>query len=96
MKGRYQDEFLQCHGGSDSELTIQVESSGLRCCMEEIEKVLEEFSEKGEFAFGSFWGREKSGNSSTNLAQQEFEISNRVVQFEFVEIAASLSYSFRS
>ncbi|XP_031273630.1 uncharacterized protein LOC116132095 [Pistacia vera] len=94
MKGRYEDEFLQCHGGS--ELTIQVESSGLRCCLEEVEKVLEEFSEKGEFAFGSFWGREKSSSSSTNLAQQEFEISNRFVQFEFVEIAASLSCSFRS
>lgn len=92
MKGRYQDEILQCHGGS--ELTIQVESSGLSCCMEEVEKVLEEFSEKGEFAFGSFWGREKSRNSSTNLAPQEFYFSNRIVQFEIVEISASLNYSF--
>lgn len=24
--------------------------------MEEVEKVLEEFSQRGEFAFGSFWG----------------------------------------
>ncbi|MCD7472611.1 hypothetical protein HAX54_013892 [Datura stramonium] len=43
-------EILKDHGGS---LRVQLESL---CCMEEVEKVLEEFSQKGEFAFGSFWG----------------------------------------
>ncbi|KAM3328281.1 hypothetical protein P3S68_032973 [Capsicum galapagoense] len=45
-----EDEILKDHGGS---LRVQLESL---CCMEEVEKVLEEFSQKGEFAFGSFWG----------------------------------------
>ncbi|CAN4124716.1 unnamed protein product [Withania somnifera] len=47
---RHEDEILKDHGGS---LRVQLESL---CCMEEVEKVLEEFSQKGEFAFGSFWG----------------------------------------
>ncbi|XP_059317034.1 uncharacterized protein LOC132067744 [Lycium ferocissimum] len=47
---RYEDEILKDHEGS---LRVQLESL---CCMEEVEKVLEEFSQKGEFAFGSFWG----------------------------------------
>ncbi|KAK6788601.1 hypothetical protein RDI58_012399 [Solanum bulbocastanum] len=47
---RHEDEILKDHGGS---LRAQLESL---CCMEEVEKVLEEFSQKGEFAFGSFWG----------------------------------------
>ncbi|XP_015076492.1 uncharacterized protein LOC107020580 [Solanum pennellii] len=44
------DEILIDHGGC---LRVELESL---CCMEEVEKVLEEFSQKGEFAFGSFWG----------------------------------------
>ncbi|GMI99966.1 hypothetical protein HRI_003665900 [Hibiscus trionum] len=37
------------------------------CCMQEVEKVLEELSRKGEFAFGSFWGR-TSHESDTTLS----------------------------
>ncbi|KEH20219.1 hypothetical protein MtrunA17_Chr8g0368671 [Medicago truncatula] len=29
------------------------------CCMVEVEKVMEELCEKGEFGFGSFWGRKE-------------------------------------
>ncbi|XP_010320791.1 uncharacterized protein [Solanum lycopersicum] len=47
---RHEDEILMDHGGC---LRVELESL---CCMEEVEKVLEEFSQKGEFAFGSFWG----------------------------------------
>lgn len=68
---------MDCQGSSD--LTIQVESSGLRCCKEEVEKVLEKFLEKGKLAFGSVWGREKSRSPSTNSAQNEFDFSIRVV-----------------
>ncbi|KAK4376518.1 hypothetical protein RND71_002814 [Anisodus tanguticus] len=50
IEKRHEDEILKDHGGS---LRVQLESL---CCMEEVEKVLEEFSQKGEFAFGSFWG----------------------------------------
>ncbi|RVW45421.1 uncharacterized protein LOC104879359 [Vitis vinifera] len=54
----YEDEFREIQGG----LRIQVEggfpedgSQGCGCCMEEVERVLEEYSQRGEFAFGSFW-----------------------------------------
>ncbi|XP_031122273.1 uncharacterized protein LOC116025249 [Ipomoea triloba] len=30
------------------------------CCMDEVDRVLEEFSQKGEFGFGSFWGGDVS------------------------------------
>ncbi|CAH9124189.1 unnamed protein product [Cuscuta epithymum] len=50
--GRWRDE------GGGSHRVHQVDGlfpfSG--CCMDEVERVLEEFSLKGEFAFGSFWG----------------------------------------
>ncbi|CAH9119614.1 unnamed protein product [Cuscuta europaea] len=52
--GRWRDE------GGGSHRVHQVDGliplSG--CCMDEVERVLEEFSLKGEFAFGSFWGGE--------------------------------------
>lgn len=57
---------------------------GRKNCMEEVEKVLEEFSRKGEFAFGSFWGRE---GSSVKLDNEKWDCS--VAEFEeFVEIVA--------
>ncbi|MCD7470576.1 hypothetical protein HAX54_010545 [Datura stramonium] len=52
-------EILKDHGGS---LRVQLE----RRCMEEVEKVLEEFSQKGEFAFGSFWGVDEDENSGSS------------------------------
>lgn len=33
-------------------------NNGFDCCMNEVEKVLEEFYLKGEFGFGSFWDGE--------------------------------------
>lgn len=48
------------------------------CCMQEIEMVLEDLSKKGEFAFGSFWGRELGGGSSPS--RQELDIN--LVQLE--------------
>ncbi|KAJ4710622.1 Parvalbumin [Melia azedarach] len=99
LKGQCQHKnFREFQGGSGDiqleEFPMNAEDLGFECCMKEVEKVLEEFSEKGEFAFGSFWGRQRSRisrNSSTKLAQHEFDQSS--VQFEVVEIVASLSYS---
>ncbi|KAK3222683.1 hypothetical protein Dsin_009708 [Dipteronia sinensis] len=82
-KSRYREELMEFHGGGCGR--IELLKGGEDGCMEEVERVLEEFSQKGEFAFGSFWGREGEGPS------EEFDFS--VVQFEFVEIISSLSYS---
>ncbi|KAK2635914.1 hypothetical protein Ddye_030706 [Dipteronia dyeriana] len=103
-KSRYREELMEFHGGGSGRIELlkgfpYSSIDGEDGCMEEVEKVLEEFSQKGEFAFGSFWGREGDGpsitassSSTTKLvAQEEFDFS--VVQFESVEIIASLSYS---
>ncbi|KAJ9140657.1 hypothetical protein P3X46_031276 [Hevea brasiliensis] len=60
VKVRFQDDSVEFHEGS---IKIQIEelngSHGLGSCMEEVERVIGDFSQKGEFAFGSFWGRGK-------------------------------------
>lgn len=40
------------------------EDERCRKCMEEVEKVMMELYEKGEFGFGSFWGRGRKGEDS--------------------------------
>ena len=71
------NEAVELHTSSMSIESIH----GFQCCacIEEAEKVLEELSQKGEFAFGSFWGRlETSGiissSSCLGLANQEFDL----------------------
>ncbi|KAB1206487.1 hypothetical protein CJ030_MR7G000057 [Morella rubra] len=92
--GRYRDDFVGMRGAS---FRIQVDEfsidggHGCGTCMEEVEKVLEELSQKGQFAFGSFWGRKASGSSSTCVTKQEFE--NSIVQYQVTEIIGAFSYS---
>nr|POF27037.1 proline-rich receptor-like protein kinase perk10 [Quercus suber] len=87
-------DFEGMNGGS---FRIQVDGFlvdgdyGCGSCMQEVEKVLEEFSQKGEFAFGSFWGGNRSGTISTCVAKHEFD--NSIVQFQIIEMVGSLSYS---
>lgn len=87
MKARFQDEFLEFS------VTNQMEelhgSHVFGSCMEEVESMLGDFSQKGEFAFGSFWGRQGL-KASTCVAKQGFDIS--LVQFELVEILDSCRY----
>ncbi|KAM3705740.1 hypothetical protein ACB098_03G101300 [Castanea mollissima] len=88
------DDFVGMNGGS---FRIQVDrflvdgDYGCGSCMQEVEKVLEEFSQEGEFAFGSFWGRNRSGTISTCVAKHEFD--NSIVQFQIIEMVSSFSYS---
>ncbi|KAG6764114.1 hypothetical protein POTOM_031572 [Populus tomentosa] len=82
VRGRFQDSFDKFLEGS---IEIQVDDfhGGHDCesCIEEVEEVLEGFSQKGEFAFGSFWGRVGSGTSTACIvAVQEFDFS--VAQFQ--------------
>ncbi|KAL6192979.1 hypothetical protein ACLB2K_034064 [Fragaria x ananassa] len=37
-----------------------------RCCIEEVDKVLEEMYQRGDFGFGSFWGGGELGFSPTH------------------------------
>lgn len=83
-KKPYGDEFREIHGGP---AIIHVGggfpedgSHGYGCCMEEIERVLEEYSQRGQFAFGSFWGRGES-----NI--EEFE--SNVVYYHLFEVHSS-------
>ncbi|XP_019177024.1 PREDICTED: uncharacterized protein LOC109172301 [Ipomoea nil] len=55
----YGDESSRRRGGSPDD-GFPFSDSSFGCCMDEVERVLEEFSQKGEFAFGSFWGGDVS------------------------------------
>ncbi|KAM7276856.1 hypothetical protein ACFE04_018722 [Oxalis oulophora] len=64
------------------------ERSGL--CMHEVEEVLEELSRKGEFVFGSFWGRERSMIGSS-CSSSTYEVDFSVVEWEIIEMNAHFS-----
>lgn len=84
LKVRYRNKSWEFHVQDDySGSCSSVQLEGFSSCMQEVERVLEEFSQRGEFAFGSFWGRDNSRSSST---QQEFD--QGVVQFEVVEVVS--------
>lgn len=58
---------------------------GLSCCMEEIEKVMQDLHEKGEFGFGSFWG---NGNTRSGSCRDEL-FSPTNVQYQLIQVIPS-------
>ncbi|KAJ8760602.1 hypothetical protein K2173_015269 [Erythroxylum novogranatense] len=72
------DEFVEFHEGC---IKIQIEDKcpidkhDCEGCLEDVERVMEELCHKGQFAFGSFWGRERSRSSSRDAAKDEFGLS---------------------
>lgn len=78
-RGKYFSEFQE--DGLET-----VEFHGCGDCMEEVEKVMEELLHDGEFAFGSFWGREESESLTNNVTRQEFHC--HVVQCGLIEMAS--------
>ena len=40
-------------------------------CMQEVEKVMEEISQRGEFAFGTFWGRKGPWDAPTTVTKDD-------------------------
>ncbi|TQD87917.1 hypothetical protein C1H46_026554 [Malus baccata] len=59
-----------------------------RRCMEEVEKVLQELSQRGEFGFGSFWRRGELGRSPTqNLSICE-QFGTSFLQYHLIEMVA--------
>ncbi|GAV73278.1 hypothetical protein CFOL_v3_16764, partial [Cephalotus follicularis] len=85
-KGRFQEEFVEFHG-EEEEFSIEGNGCG---CLEEVEMVLKEFSQKGEFAFGSFWGMERTEDSSTSVVAKH-DVDFSVVQYEFIEMIGPFS-----
>ena len=81
---RYGEEFREILGGPDRIQVGGFPEDGSHGCMEEVERVLEEYSQRGQFAFGSFWGRGESD-------QEEFETN--VVHYHLIEVIGSFSHS---
>ncbi|GAB4828944.1 hypothetical protein Ancab_018604 [Ancistrocladus abbreviatus] len=86
----------ECRDDDDEFISVRIEIEGF-CegkgqCIDEVEKVLEELSMKGEFAFGSFWGRDERGMSSTYMAKEDFPSSN-FVQFHLIPVIGPFSGS---
>ncbi|XP_048136009.1 uncharacterized protein LOC115727458 [Rhodamnia argentea] len=80
-------------GVGEDRVFLDVSGRGGRC-MEEVEKVLEEMSQKGVFGFGSFWGGENGGSFSGCVCDhQGFDSS--VVQFHLIEIVDSSATDIR-
>ncbi|XP_048319002.2 uncharacterized protein LOC125418735 [Ziziphus jujuba] len=89
----FKSEFVGGVIGGSIRKRIEGEEHYCGCCMEEVEKVLEELSLKGEFAFGSFWGRGESGLIfPTPLDKHEFDYDN-FVQCNLIEMLDSFNCS---
>ncbi|KAG7031430.1 hypothetical protein SDJN02_05470, partial [Cucurbita argyrosperma subsp. argyrosperma] len=77
----YKDELR----GLSNERCMRNEGDGLglSCCMEEIEKVMEDLQEKGEFGFGSFWGK---GNSISGSCRAEQQFYPTTVRYQSIQV----------
>ena len=77
----YKDEL---RGLSDERcMRNEGDGLGLSCCMEEIEKVMEDLQEKGEFGFGSFWGK---GNSISGSCRAEQQFYPTTVHYQSIQV----------
>lgn len=64
-----------------------------RCCIEEVDKVLEGLYQRGEFGFGSFWGRGEMGFSPTHHhLGKDHQFDPSFVQYQLIEMTDSVSY----
>ncbi|KAK4430154.1 hypothetical protein Salat_1316100 [Sesamum alatum] len=70
-----------------------VESLEFGCCMNEIESVLEDFSSRGEFAFGSFWGGEVSSARSLCSCLKEEELDYDNLGYPLMELLGDANLS---
>lgn len=81
---------------SEGSMRIQLEGffmdegDGFRYCMEEVENVLGELSEKGEFAFGSFWGRNGSDTETAATHSANFCYESNVLQYHLIEMVSHI------
>ncbi|XP_050372652.1 uncharacterized protein LOC126790457 [Argentina anserina] len=56
------------------------------CCIEEVDKVLEEMYQRGEFGFGSFWGGGELGFSPTHRLGKDDQFNPSFVRYHLIEM----------
>ncbi|KAK7317738.1 hypothetical protein RJT34_02210 [Clitoria ternatea] len=89
--GCYEDVVVRIN---EQSLRIQTEmgEGGGHNCIDEVERVMEEFYQKGELAFGSFWGRRKRpcvGAAPIILNNNDVNF----VPYQLIDFVGSLSYA---
>ncbi|KMT08409.1 hypothetical protein BVRB_6g140860 [Beta vulgaris subsp. vulgaris] len=102
------DEFIELDSGKSMSMKIlELEGMAVKelhnwgSCTDEVDKVLGELSLKGEFAFGSFWGKDSEiqtrksyCNCSRSLTKEDdLEFGSHVVKFHFIQVIAPFSSS---
>ncbi|XP_027348067.1 uncharacterized protein LOC113859513 [Abrus precatorius] len=92
--GSYEDVLVGIH---EQSIRIQAEMALMDdagrhcgCCMDEVEKVMEEFYQKGEFAFGSFWGR-KGPWGVPSIVDHHNDVN--FSRYQIIDFVGSLSYA---
>ncbi|XP_042051318.1 uncharacterized protein LOC121796560 [Salvia splendens] len=85
---RNREESFTSHGGS-----IRIESIRFGCCMSEIERVLDDLSSRGEFAFGSFWGGEVASDTNFPSCFNNDQIDYDVVGCRLMELFGTANFS---
>lgn len=94
--GSYKDVLVRVHEQSirlEEEMMMALrDGSGQNCgsCMDEVEKVMEEFYEKGELAFGSFWGRKGPWGVPTIVTNDHHNNDDSFARYQIIELVGSL------
>ncbi|XP_075522244.1 uncharacterized protein LOC142555308 [Primulina tabacum] len=88
----YDEDSLRNQGNSSFRIEVEGLSPDgtlrLGCSTDEIERVLVDLSNKGEFCFGSFWGRDQGSRSLSWCLRQE-EIDYEDVRPHLIEVFGS-------
>ncbi|KAL3510903.1 hypothetical protein ACH5RR_030304 [Cinchona calisaya] len=95
---RYDDKSWRIH---ESSFRVKMEGFSTNelhefgCCMDEVEKVLEEFCLRGDFGFGRFWdGEVLLGSFPTCLGNQELDYD--VVNYHLIQMFGSFNCTNQS
>lgn len=59
-------------------------------CVEEVERVMMKFYQKGEFAFGSFWGR---GGEAIVHTKDQTHTDDDFGRYQIIDMLGSFSYT---
>lgn len=70
----------------------EFEEDGVRGCTEEVERVMMEFYQNGEFGFGSFWGRQGCWGTVPTHPMDQNDIGDEFLRHQIIEMAGSFSY----
>lgn len=83
-----EDSFPSSHVGS-----LGAESLEFGCCMSEIERILDDLSSRGEFAFGSFWGGGVASDTSFPSCLNHDQLDYEVVGYRLMELFGAANFS---